>query len=60
MSDQSTSTGEQVPLSALTTSSLGSAPKRIRHRETQIESAYELQRVSLPLHPPPSSRFFPR
>ncbi|PWZ00272.1 hypothetical protein BCV70DRAFT_237437 [Testicularia cyperi] len=36
--------GSESPLSALSTSSLGSAPKRIRHRENQIESAYELQR----------------
>lgn len=36
----------EAPLSALSTSTLGSAPKRIRHREDQIESAYELQRVS--------------
>ncbi|SPO26473.1 uncharacterized protein UTRI_04062 [Ustilago trichophora] len=34
----------EAPLSALSTSALGSAPKRIRHRENQIESAYELQR----------------
>ncbi|CDR88497.1 uncharacterized protein SPSC_04324 [Sporisorium scitamineum] len=43
MPDQPSNSGE-APLSALSTSSLGSAPKRIRHRETQIESAYELQR----------------
>ncbi|TKY84860.1 hypothetical protein EX895_005940 [Sporisorium graminicola] len=43
MSEQASNSGE-APLSALSTSTLGSAPKRIRHRETQIESAYELQR----------------
>ncbi|EPQ26834.1 uncharacterized protein PFL1_05469 [Pseudozyma flocculosa PF-1] len=36
-------TGSTLP-SATTTSSLGGAPKRIRHREDQIESAYEVQR----------------
>lgn len=43
MTEQSSSP-QEAPLSALSSSTLGSAPKRIRHRETQIESAYELQR----------------
>ncbi|GAC99073.1 hypothetical protein PHSY_006670 [Pseudozyma hubeiensis SY62] len=43
MSDQA-STSADAPLSALSSSTLGSAPKRIRHRETQIGTAYELQR----------------
>ncbi|SNX84953.1 uncharacterized protein MEPE_03662 [Melanopsichium pennsylvanicum] len=34
----------EATLSAMSTSQLGSAPKRIRHRENQIESAYELQK----------------
>lgn len=48
-----------APLSAVSASSLGTIPKRIRHRENQIESAYELQRVSatIPLYIP--SRFEP-
>ncbi|KAI3485201.1 hypothetical protein L1887_51486 [Cichorium endivia] len=49
MSGQPSTSGAQAaanepPLSALSTSTLGSAPKRVRHREEQIESAYELQR----------------
>lgn len=45
MTDQSPVQGnDDAPLSAMKTSTLGSAPKRIRHRESQIESAYEIQR----------------
>ncbi|SPC64247.1 uncharacterized protein UHOD_05104 [Ustilago sp. UG-2017b] len=47
MSDQTSGSGNNeaaAPLSALSTSAIGSTSKRIRHREEQIESAYELQR----------------